>query len=119
MPAEFRWTRNDLRAMGCSVNRAGSPLLHRIELIDSCDWTSAPQRGISLPAPGMHTERMARQRGSTQEVRIVVDGAAIVDCLRRLGIDHVIWLPDSEIGRWDAALSAAADIRLIRVCREG
>jgi sulfopyruvate decarboxylase TPP-binding subunit len=39
--------------------------------------------------------------------------------LAGLGITHVVWLPDSTLGQWEAALSATAGLRLIRVCREG
>src|SRR5207248_2690108 len=35
------------------------------------------------------------------------------------GITHVVWLPDTELGRWDQALASDPDLRLIRVCREG
>jgi sulfopyruvate decarboxylase TPP-binding subunit len=41
--------------------------------------------------------------------------AAFKDC----GITDVVWLPDSELGRWDQALSSDPDLRLLRVCREG
>ncbi|MEX2186290.1 MAG: thiamine pyrophosphate-binding protein [Pirellulales bacterium] len=46
-------------------------------------------------------------------------GAEIVAELTSLGATDVVWLPDSEIGPWESALVAAADLRLIRVCREG
>jgi sulfopyruvate decarboxylase subunit alpha len=47
------------------------------------------------------------------------DGPAVVKALKACGITHVVWLPDSDLGRWDQALSSAADLRLVRVCREG
>lgn len=47
------------------------------------------------------------------------DGPEVVAALKRCGVTHVVWLPDSDLGRWDAALSADADLRLVRVCREG
>ena len=47
------------------------------------------------------------------------DGPAVLAALKRCGVTHVVWLPDSELGRWDAALSSDPDLRLIRVCREG
>lgn len=43
----------------------------------------------------------------------------LVAILRDAGISDVPWLPDSELGRWEAALSATGTPRLIRVCREG
>ena len=49
----------------------------------------------------------------------MLDGAEIVSALKKCGISHVIWIPDSELGTWDKALSSARDISLIRVCREG
>jgi sulfopyruvate decarboxylase subunit alpha len=49
----------------------------------------------------------------------MLDGPAITAALRRCGITHAIWIPDSEIGTWEPALSAAADLTLLRVCREG
>ena len=36
-----------------------------------------------------------------------------------MGITHVVWVPDSETGPWEAALDASPNLRLIRVCREG
>jgi sulfopyruvate decarboxylase TPP-binding subunit len=47
------------------------------------------------------------------------DGPAVLAALKQCGVTHVVWLPDSELGRWDAALSSDSDLRLIRVCREG
>lgn len=41
-----------------------------------------------------------------------------VDTLTTLGISHVVWVPDSVIGRWELALDQSP-VRLIRVCREG
>jgi sulfopyruvate decarboxylase TPP-binding subunit len=46
-------------------------------------------------------------------------GAEIVEQLRRIGATHVVWLPDSTLGPWEAAMSAAPGLDLIRVCREG
>jgi sulfopyruvate decarboxylase TPP-binding subunit len=49
----------------------------------------------------------------------VIPGSQVVDVLRRCGFTHVVWIPDSELGTWDAALSAAPDVQLIRPTREG
>jgi len=46
-------------------------------------------------------------------------GPQIVDTLKSLGITHVVWLPDSTFGAWEAALSDTEGLELIRVCREG
>jgi sulfopyruvate decarboxylase subunit alpha len=46
-------------------------------------------------------------------------GGQLVAELKELGITHVVWLPDSTLGQWEAALSATNGIKLIRICREG
>jgi sulfopyruvate decarboxylase TPP-binding subunit len=52
-------------------------------------------------------------------VAAMLDGAAVTAALKSCGITHVLWVPDSELGRWEQALSAEAGLRLVRVCREG
>jgi sulfopyruvate decarboxylase TPP-binding subunit len=47
------------------------------------------------------------------------EGPAVVAALRQVGVSDVVWVPDSDLGRWDEALRTARDLRLIRVCREG
>jgi len=47
------------------------------------------------------------------------DGNEVVNLFESLGVTHVVWLPDSELGQWEAALSASSKLKLIRVCREG
>jgi sulfopyruvate decarboxylase subunit alpha len=47
------------------------------------------------------------------------DGAEVVYALKKCGITHVAWVPDTEIGRWENALAADYRSGLIRVCREG
>jgi sulfopyruvate decarboxylase TPP-binding subunit len=39
--------------------------------------------------------------------------------LEGLGVTHVVWLPDSELGTWHEALTQSSKLTLIRVCREG
>ena len=46
-------------------------------------------------------------------------GKEIVATLVELGITHVVWVPDSTLGTWDAELAACPTLRLVRVCREG
>jgi len=46
-------------------------------------------------------------------------GQQIVATLVELGISHVVWLPDSALGPWEADLEAAPSLQLLRVCREG
>jgi sulfopyruvate decarboxylase TPP-binding subunit len=49
----------------------------------------------------------------------MLDGPSVVAALKECGISHVIWIPDSELGAWEPALSASRDVQLVRVCREG
>jgi sulfopyruvate decarboxylase TPP-binding subunit len=48
-----------------------------------------------------------------------MQGAEVAAALKRSGVTHVIWVPDSTLGAWDAALANDPDLRLVRVCREG
>ena len=45
-------------------------------------------------------------------------GEQVASLLQRCGITHVVTVPDSTLGAWEAAIQAAG-VRLIRVCREG
>jgi sulfopyruvate decarboxylase TPP-binding subunit len=49
----------------------------------------------------------------------MLDGPSVVAALKDCGVTHVIWIPDSELGTWDHALSSDSELQLIRVCREG
>jgi sulfopyruvate decarboxylase TPP-binding subunit len=49
----------------------------------------------------------------------MLDGPALVAALRDCGVTHAVWVPDSELGLWEPALSSAPDLHLVRVCREG
>ena len=49
----------------------------------------------------------------------MLTGAQIVAEFQALGITHVVWLPDSTLGVWEAAIAAAGSPQLVRVCREG
>jgi len=46
-------------------------------------------------------------------------GREIVDTLEQLGVSHVIWVPDSTFGTWEADLESSRQLELLRVCREG
>jgi sulfopyruvate decarboxylase TPP-binding subunit len=46
-------------------------------------------------------------------------GPQVAALLTRLGVTHVVTVPDSTIGPWGEAIAAAGDVRLVRVCREG
>ena len=49
----------------------------------------------------------------------MLDGPSVAAALKQCGVTHVVWIPDTELGAWDAALSSTAGLSLIRVCREG
>jgi len=49
----------------------------------------------------------------------MLDGPAVVSAFRTCGVTDVVWIPDTFLGTWEAALETAPDLRLIRVCREG
>ncbi len=49
----------------------------------------------------------------------MLDGPSVVAALKACGVTHVVWIPDSELGKWEPALLAAEGLPLIRVCREG
>jgi sulfopyruvate decarboxylase TPP-binding subunit len=49
----------------------------------------------------------------------MLSGPEVVAALKRCGVTHVIWIPDSELGAWEQALAAPGGLPLIRVCREG
>src|SRR5687768_14626556 len=44
--------------------------------------------------------------------------ASVVAALEAAGFTHLVWIPDSHLGTWDAAL-AGSKLAPIRVCREG
>lgn len=48
----------------------------------------------------------------------IFSGADVAHLLRNCGITHVVTVPDSTLGQWEADIEATG-IRLIRVCREG
>ncbi len=47
------------------------------------------------------------------------DGPSVAAALKSCGVTHVVWVPDSVLGQWDAAFTADPELSLIRVCREG
>jgi sulfopyruvate decarboxylase TPP-binding subunit len=47
------------------------------------------------------------------------DGPSVLAALKECGATHVVWLPDSELGTWEPALTGPNGLPLIRVCREG
>src|SRR5215204_6476027 len=69
---------------------------------------------MSSPPPGHHSFRVA-----IKDWLALFTGSEIAAVLTEMGITHVVWVPDSETGPWEAALDASPNLRLIRVCREG
>ena len=49
----------------------------------------------------------------------MLTGPEIASTLAELGVTHVVWIPDSTLGGWEAALAQSDALRLVRVCREG
>lgn len=49
----------------------------------------------------------------------MLDGPTVVAALKACGVTHVIWIPDSELGAWEPALTGPEGLPLMRVCREG
>jgi sulfopyruvate decarboxylase subunit alpha len=49
----------------------------------------------------------------------MLDGPSVAAALKGCGVTHVVWIPDSELGLWEAAFSADPGLQLIRACREG
>src|SRR5829696_8930884 len=49
----------------------------------------------------------------------MLDPAAAVGHVAAAGFSHVVWIPDSAVGPWEAALTSSPDLKLIRPCREG
>jgi sulfopyruvate decarboxylase TPP-binding subunit len=49
----------------------------------------------------------------------MLDGPSVVAAFKESGISHVVWVPDTALGAWEAALTGPAGLPLIRVCREG
>lgn len=49
----------------------------------------------------------------------MIEGSPAVAALKRAGATHAVWLPDSELGTWEPALTGPDSLPLVRVCREG
>lgn len=49
----------------------------------------------------------------------MLDGPSVVAALKECGVTHVVWIPDSELGTWEPALTSDPALQLLRVCREG
>jgi sulfopyruvate decarboxylase TPP-binding subunit len=49
----------------------------------------------------------------------MLDGPTVVLAIEAAHFTHVVWVPDSHLGTWDAALHASPKVRLVRPAREG
>jgi sulfopyruvate decarboxylase TPP-binding subunit len=49
----------------------------------------------------------------------MLTGPPVVAALKACGVTHVVWIPDSELGAWEQALTGPDGLPLVRVCREG
>ena len=47
------------------------------------------------------------------------NGSTVTAALEACGVTHVVWIPDSLLGTWEAALLQSQAIQLVRACREG
>ncbi len=48
----------------------------------------------------------------------MITAEQVLDALSQMGITHIVWVPDSTLGRWEGAIEQSS-LRLVRVCREG
>ncbi len=49
---------------------------------------------------------------------VLFAGPEIAAVIAELGVTHVMWLPDSGLGPWEAALESSPSFKLLRVSRE-
>ena len=49
----------------------------------------------------------------------MLDGPSVAAALGECGVTHVIWIPDTDLGTWENALSKIPGMSLLRVSREG
>jgi hypothetical protein len=49
----------------------------------------------------------------------MLPGDVVVRAIEAAGFTHVVWVPDSHLGTWDATLTVSRTVRLIRPTREG
>ena len=64
-----------------------------------------------------------RKRMTNEPIRnepmMQIDGSTMVEFFRAEGITHLVWIPDSTLGKWDQAVSSAEGLTVIRPTREG
>jgi sulfopyruvate decarboxylase TPP-binding subunit len=73
---------------------------------------------IAIPFAGVASKNYI-WRTPYFRIRQMFSGEQIVTELDRIGVTHVVWLPDSTLGAWEQSLQSSPNQRLIRVCREG
>ncbi len=49
----------------------------------------------------------------------MLDGPSVLSALRQEGVTHVVWVPDSELGTWEPALTGPGGLPLVLATREG
>ncbi len=85
-------------------------------------WSKTRRLHDLLPTPTISRNQNSLLCGLAQPLKqsatVIFTGTEIVTELTQLGISHVIWIPDSDIGRWESDL-ASSPLELLRVCREG
>src|SRR5689334_5813510 len=88
----------------------------------------ASRNGRTAPEESLGTDPIARaatrgafssRTAALAEGNPMFSSAEIIRLLDRLGITHVVTVPDSTIGQWDDAIAGLPGVELIRVCREG
>lgn len=94
-------------------------LLPEIHLPASLDLESSNTECIIVSSGFYHSRPLRCANDSQICVFSMYSPAEIVTELTILGVSHVVWVPDSMIGRWEKALDASPEIELVRVCREG
>lgn len=82
------------------------------------DRGAEKRHGQVLDSWGSHHGELEFATTKT-ETHVMLDGPTAVKALKSAGVTHIVWIPDSELGTWDAALSGPDGIPVIRVCREG
>jgi sulfopyruvate decarboxylase TPP-binding subunit len=49
----------------------------------------------------------------------MLNGTELAQALRANGVTHIVWIPDSEVGKWEPAFLSEPGLQLLRVSREG
>lgn len=62
--------------------------------------------------------RRSRSTRNTKHQTPMVEPASVVAALEAVGFTHLVWIPDSHLGTWEAGL-AGSKLAPIRVTREG